>query len=75
MAINQHKRMAMGEKITGMKKGGKVKAAPKRAPKIVIMGAPPQMPEGGAELAGAASGGMPGGAPMGLKKGGRAKRC
>lgn len=31
-AINQHKRMAMGEKITGMKKGGEVdmKEKPKK---------------------------------------------
>lgn len=28
-AVNQHKRMAMGEKITGMKKGGKVKGKKK----------------------------------------------
>ncbi len=75
MAINQHKRMAMGEKITGMKKGGKVKAAARKAPKVVMLAAPPEMPPGGAELAGAAAGGMPGGMPMGLKKGGRAKKC
>ena len=25
--VNQHKRLAMGEKITGMKKGGEVKMA------------------------------------------------
>ena len=26
--INMHKRIAMGEKVTGMKKGGAVKAVP-----------------------------------------------
>lgn len=33
--VNQHKRMAMGEKVTGMKKGGKVDAPMKdEAPAI-----------------------------------------
>lgn len=31
--INQHKKMAMGDKVTGMKKGGKVKEAKKEMPK------------------------------------------
>ena len=31
--INQHKRMASGEKITGMKSGGKVSAKPPKMKK------------------------------------------
>jgi hypothetical protein len=72
--INQHKRLAMGEHVTGMKKGGPVKGSKARAkaPKVVVIAAPPSMPPGGADLAGAAGGGMP---MPGMKKGGRAKRC
>lgn len=31
--VNQHKRMAMGDKVTGMKNGGAVKATKKEMPK------------------------------------------
>lgn len=32
-AVSQHKRMAMGEAVTGMKKGGKVKPGAKKGAK------------------------------------------
>ncbi len=56
--VNQHKRMAMGEKVTGMKKGGVVRrprgGGAMLAPSPVAPVGPPapmgQMPPGGQDL-------------------------